>query len=188
MHDPARTTSGKLMRSGRCLAGIAQARRWSAAAAARHVPRACRTLPARIGTWRRCPSCLRSSPAGSTARWERRHEPDRSDVELFFTERLITQRNASPRTIAAYRETLRLLSALRARADRQAALSTAVRRPRRAADRRVPHPSRARARQQHPDSQRAPGGDPLALPLRHPPPPRGHGDDRAGDRDSRQAA
>ncbi len=30
-------------------------------------------------------------------------------VELFFAERLITQRNASPRTIAAYRETLRLL-------------------------------------------------------------------------------
>jgi integrase/recombinase XerD len=30
-------------------------------------------------------------------------------VEAFFTERLITQRNASPRTIAAYRDTLRLL-------------------------------------------------------------------------------
>jgi integrase/recombinase XerD len=30
-------------------------------------------------------------------------------LEAFFTERLITQRNASPRTIAAYRDTLRLL-------------------------------------------------------------------------------
>jgi integrase/recombinase XerD len=30
-------------------------------------------------------------------------------VEAFFAERLITQRNASPRTIAAYRDTLRLL-------------------------------------------------------------------------------
>jgi integrase/recombinase XerD len=30
-------------------------------------------------------------------------------LQAFFTERLITQRNASPRTIAAYRNTLRLL-------------------------------------------------------------------------------
>jgi integrase/recombinase XerD len=30
-------------------------------------------------------------------------------LEAFFTDRLITQRNASPRTIAAYRDTLRLL-------------------------------------------------------------------------------
>jgi site-specific recombinase XerC len=30
-------------------------------------------------------------------------------VEAYFSERLITQRNASPRTIAAYRDTLRLL-------------------------------------------------------------------------------
>ena len=29
-HDPVHMTSGTLMRSGRCLAGIAQARRWSA--------------------------------------------------------------------------------------------------------------------------------------------------------------
>jgi hypothetical protein len=30
-------------------------------------------------------------------------------VEAFFTDRLITQKNVSPRTIAAYRDTLRLL-------------------------------------------------------------------------------
>lgn len=30
-------------------------------------------------------------------------------VQAFFTERLITQRNASPHTIAAYRDTFRLL-------------------------------------------------------------------------------
>jgi integrase/recombinase XerD len=30
-------------------------------------------------------------------------------IEAFFTERLITQRNASPRTIAAYRDTIKLL-------------------------------------------------------------------------------
>ena len=32
-------------------------------------------------------------------------------VQAFFTERLITQRNASPHTIAAYRDTFRLLPA-----------------------------------------------------------------------------
>jgi integrase/recombinase XerD len=30
-------------------------------------------------------------------------------LEAFFTDRLITQKNASPRTIAAYRDTFRLL-------------------------------------------------------------------------------
>jgi hypothetical protein len=30
-------------------------------------------------------------------------------VEAFFTDRLITQKDASPRTIAGYRDTLRLL-------------------------------------------------------------------------------
>ena len=30
-------------------------------------------------------------------------------LQAFFTDRLITQRNASPRTIAAYRDTFRLL-------------------------------------------------------------------------------
>lgn len=31
-------------------------------------------------------------------------------IEAFFTERLITQRQASPRTVAAYRDTLRMPS------------------------------------------------------------------------------
>ena len=35
-------------------------------------------------------------------------------LQAFFTDRLITQRNASPQTIAAYRDTFRLLLALRA--------------------------------------------------------------------------
>ena len=30
-------------------------------------------------------------------------------LQAFFTDRLLTQRNASPRTVAAYRDTLRLL-------------------------------------------------------------------------------
>ena len=48
-------------------------------------------------------------------------------LQAFFTERLITQRNASPHTIAAYRDSIRLLLALRARADRQAALRARLR-------------------------------------------------------------
>ena len=32
-------------------------------------------------------------------------------VQAFFTERLLTQRHASPRTVAAYRDTIRMLLA-----------------------------------------------------------------------------
>ena len=42
-------------------------------------------------------------------------------LQAFFTERLIRQRQASPNTIAAYRDTMRLLLGFAARADRQAA-------------------------------------------------------------------
>ena len=42
-------------------------------------------------------------------------------LEAFFTERLITQKDASPRTIAAYRDTLRAAVAIRSAADRQTA-------------------------------------------------------------------
>ena len=40
-------------------------------------------------------------------------------LQAFFTDRLIRQRHASPHTIAAYRDTLRLLLALRRQATRQ---------------------------------------------------------------------
>ena len=43
-------------------------------------------------------------------------------LQAFFTDRLITQRNASPHTIAAYRDTFRLLLRFAAAADRQAAI------------------------------------------------------------------
>ena len=59
-------------------------------------------------------------------------------LQAFFTERLITQRNSSPQTIAAYRDTFRLLLTFAQRADRQAAVPVGHRRSRRAADRRVP--------------------------------------------------
>ena len=43
-------------------------------------------------------------------------------LEAFLTERLMAQRGASPNTVASYRDTFRLLAALRRRADRQAAV------------------------------------------------------------------
>jgi site-specific recombinase XerD len=41
-------------------------------------------------------------------------------VEAFFTERLLTQRRASPRTVASYRDTLRLLLAFARKATGKA--------------------------------------------------------------------
>ena len=57
-------------------------------------------------------------------------------LEAFFTERLIGQRQASPNTIAAYRDAWRLLLGFARKPHRQAALPARHRRPRRPADRR----------------------------------------------------
>ena len=62
-------------------------------------------------------------------------------LQAFFTDRLIRQRQASRHTIAAYRDTCGCCW-LRRAAHRQAALPAGHRRPRRAADRRVPRPPR----------------------------------------------
>ena len=83
-------------------------------------------------------------------------------LEAFFTERLIRQRQASPHTIAAYRDTFRLLLGLRQRQHRQAAVPARPRRPRRHADQRLPRPPRDRAPQQRPHPQRPPRRHPLA--------------------------
>ena len=108
-------------------------------------------------------------------------------LQAFFTERLITQRNSSPETIAAYRDTFTAAAALRARADRQAAVRAGHRRSRRAADRRVPQPPRTRPGQQPQNPQRPPRGDPLLLPVRRARTPRARAHDRAGDGDPDQA-
>jgi len=49
-------------------------------------------------------------------------------LQAFFTTRLITQRKASPHTIASYRDTFRLLLQLRAEAATQGALSVGTER------------------------------------------------------------
>ena len=89
-------------------------------------------------------------------------------LQGFFTDRLTRQKKASPNTVAAYRDTCRLLLAFAHQQDRQAAQQAQPRRPRRHADRRVPAAPgrRARQRQRHP--QRPAGRDPLPVPLRRP--------------------
>ncbi len=71
-------------------------------------------------------------------------------LQAYFTDRLIGQRDASPNTIAAYRDHVPAAAGLRRPADRQATQHAGHRRPRRAADRRVPGPPRTRPRQQRP--------------------------------------
>ena len=100
-------------------------------------------------------------------------------LQAFFTDRLIRQRQASPHTIAAYRDTWRLLLGY---ASRQSGKPPArwTWRPGRAADRRVPRPPRNQPGQQRPDPQRPAGRHPLAVPLRGAAPPRARPDDRPG--------
>lgn len=74
-----------------------------------------------------------------------------STIQAYFTDYLTRQRRASPHTVAAYRDTWRLLLAFAA-AGRQAAGPAGHRRPGRAADRRLPRPPRTGARQQRADT------------------------------------
>ena len=99
-------------------------------------------------------------------------------LQAFFTDRLIRQRNASPHTIAAYRDTMRLLLFF---AKQRTAKPTRAR-PRRS--RRDPVAAfldhlEQRARQQRADPKRPAGRDPLAVPLRRAASPRARRADRA---------
>ena len=69
-------------------------------------------------------------------------------LEAFFTGRLINEKGVSPHTIAAYRDTFRLLLAFAQTTHRQTAVQARDRGSRRAVDHRVPRPPRARPRQQ----------------------------------------
>ena len=85
-------------------------------------------------------------------------------LQGFFTDRLITQRHASPHTIRSYRDTCRLLLAFAQERHRHPAVAAGHRRPRRRPDHRVPAPpgNRAAATARHP--QRPADRDPLAVP------------------------
>ena len=108
-------------------------------------------------------------------------------LQAFFTERLISQRDASPRTVASYRDTFRLLLAFAQQqtgktpcqldfADLDAPLIAAF----------LTH-LEERPRQQSPQPEQPAGGDPLPLPLRRAAAPRARRHDRQGDRDPTQA-
>ena len=104
-------------------------------------------------------------------------------MQAFFTERLQRQRQASPNTIAAYRDTFRLLLTFAEQQTGKTPSQLQVDDLDARADHRVPGLPRARARQQHLDPQRAAGGDPLAVSLRRAQAPRArrHDRPRAGD-------
>ena len=86
-------------------------------------------------------------------------------VQAFFTQRLLRERNASPHTIAAYRDTIRLLLRFAADALRAGTLDARHRRSRCRHGRRVPRSPPDRPRQQRPHPERPAGGDPFALPI-----------------------
>ena len=96
------------------------------------------------------------------------------------------QKNARPRTICRLPRHDAAAAHVRDRDDRHPAQSTGYRAARRAADRSVPEPPRARAWQQPPDPQRTARRDPLALPLRGAAPSRARRHDRPRDRDPDQ--
>ena len=108
-------------------------------------------------------------------------------LQAWFTDRLLTQRNCSPQTIAAYRDTFRLLLKFAHERtgkqpfqldldDLDAPLIGAF----------LAH-LEADTRQQHPDPQRPPRSDPLVLPLLRARAPRALAHDRQGDGDPDQA-
>ena len=67
------------------------------------------TPPPPTGTCRRHRSCSPPSPAASTRSWRDTMSLLAPTLQAFFTDRLATQRHASPATVTAYRDTFRLL-------------------------------------------------------------------------------
>ena len=108
-------------------------------------------------------------------------------LQEFFTRRLVSQRDASPATISAYRDTFRLLIGFASARAGENAERAQPGRPRRPGDHRVPPAPAGRPRQQRPDPQRPPGGSPLFLRLRRPAPSRARRADPAGPGHPRQA-
>ena len=92
-------------------------------------------------------------------------------LQVFFTERLIKQRQASPRTIASYRDTCGLLLRFVQNRTGKAPSRAGLGRPRCRDDLGVPGAPGDRAAQQRAQPQHAAGRDPLTVPLRRAAPP-----------------
>ena len=101
-------------------------------------------------------------------------------LQAFFTDRLLAQRQASPATVTAYRDTFRLLLGFVCDRKHTNSGRTRLRRPRRPDGRCVPHPPGNRARKQRTNPQRSPGRDPLTVPIRRIPTSRARRADRTG--------
>ena len=145
--------------------------------------------PAATGTCPRLPNCLPRRPSGSSDRpGDSGMSALATTLQAFFTDRLIRERHASPHTVAAYRDTLRLLLGFAAEAHRQTPPAAGHRGHRRAADLRVPGPPRAGARQHRAHPQRSARRDPLAVPLRRIASSRARHRHRAGASDPAQAS
>ena len=84
-------------------------------------------------------------------------------LQAYFTDRLITQRNSSPETIAAYRDAFRLLLRFASEQTGKQPFELDIENP-----------------------QRPPGGDPLLLSVRGAGAPRACAHDRQGDGDPDQ--
>ena len=87
-------------------------------------------------------------------------------LQAFFIERLAQQRDASPHTIAAYRDSFRLLLTFVHQHTGTAPSRLQLEDLDADHDHRVPRLPGKRARQQRPHPQRAADRDPLVLPLR----------------------
>ncbi len=87
-------------------------------------------------------------------------------IQAFFTERLAGQLQASPRTIASYRDTLRLLLHYTHQQTGKTPVRAGLGGPQRGADLRVPRAPRDRARERAEDPQPAADRDPVAVHVR----------------------
>ena len=87
-------------------------------------------------------------------------------LQTFFTDYMQRQRQASPHTIAAYRDAVRLLLTFTAQHTGKQPHQLDIVDLDAPADRRVPRSHRARPAQHDPHPQRQARGDPFALPLR----------------------
>ena len=121
------------------------------------------------------PELLALAAARQDTAWSRErpgHDPDRADAAGVLHR---PARQAAPGESPHHRGLPRhpqAAAGLRAPPDRQAALPARLGRPGRHDDLRVPQPPGNRAAQQHPDPQRSPDRDPLAVLLRRAAPPR----------------
>ena len=100
-------------------------------------------------------------------------------LQAFFTDRLIRQRQVSPHTLAAYRDTLRLLLVFASAKKRNAAIEARYRRSRCSPRRRLPQPPRTAAGKQRAYPQCPACRHPLAVSIRSASPPRTCRRDRA---------